>query len=155
MVYDSAGQMNEGHEHREIRPCWVVARPEYRAYLREVTDWLRLITLLELMTVRVLESQTSVETRYFIISWRASARVFLRRIREHWHIENRLHWVLDVTLREDESCVCKDQVPQNLATLRHIALNLPKQERFVKVGVAAKRKMAGGDNAYLLKVFCL
>ena len=106
------------------------------------------------MTVRVFEGKTSVEVRYFISSGRASARVFLRHIHEHWQIENGLHWVLDLAFREDESRVRKDHAPQNLATLRHIALNLLKQDRSVKVGMAAKRKMAGWDNDYLLKVLC-
>ena len=106
------------------------------------------------MTVRILDGKTSVETRYFITSWRASARNCLRHIREHWQIENGLHWVLDIAFREDESRVRKDHAPHNLATLRHIALNLLKQERSIKVGIAAKRKIAGWDNDYLFKVLC-
>lgn len=154
VVYDTAKQVSEGHARRELRQCWVVTQPEYRAYLRRTTDWPQLTALVKLMTVRVLDGKTSVEMRYFISSWRASAHAFLQTIREHWQIENGLHWVLDIAFREDESRVRKDHAPQNLATLRHIALNLLKQDRAVKVGIAAKRKMAGWDNAYLLKVLC-
>lgn len=154
VVYDTVKQVSEGHHRREIRQCWVVTQPEYRAYLRRAADWSQLTSLVKLLTVRILEGKTSVETRYFIRSWRASARVFLHTIREHWQIENGLHWVLDIAFREDESRVRKDHAPQNLATLRHIALNLLKQERSVKVGLAAKRKMAGWDNDYLFKVLC-
>lgn len=154
VVYDTAKQVSEGHDRRELRQCWVVSQPEYRAYLRRASDWPRLISLVKLMTVRVLDGKTSVETRYFISSWHASARDFLHHIREHWQIENGLHWVLDIAFREDESRVRKDHAPHNLATLRHIALNLLKQDHSVKVGIAAKRKMAGWDNDYLLKVLC-
>lgn len=154
VIYDTAKQMSEGHHRRELRQCWVVAQPEYCAYLRRATDWPQLTSLVKLMTVRILDGKTSVETRYFITSWRASARDCLRHIREHWQIENGLHWVLDIAFREDESRVRKDHAPQNLATLRHIALNLLKQERSIKVGIAAKRKIAGWDNDYLFKVLC-
>lgn len=154
VVYDTAKQVSEGHKRRELRQCWVVSQPEYRAYLRRAADWPQLVSLIKLMTVRVVDGKSSVETRYFISSWAASARDCLRAIREHWQIENGLHWVLDIAFREDESRVRKDHAPQNLATLRHIALNLLKQDRSVRVGMAAKRKMAGWDNDYLLKVLC-
>jgi len=154
VVYDTAKQVSEGHQRREIRQCWVVTQPEYRDYLRRAGDWSQLISLVKLMTVRILASKTSVAMHDFISSWRASARDFLPIIREHWQIENGLHWVLDSAFREDASRVRRDHAPQNLATLRQIALNLLKQEHSVKVGIAAKRKMAGWDNDYLFKVLC-
>ena len=80
------------------------------------------------------------------------ARQLLRAIRGHWGIENSLHWVLDIAFREDDSRVRKDNAPENLAVLRHIALNLLKQEKSLKVGIKAKRKRAGWDNDYLMKV---
>ena len=60
--------------------------------------------------------------------------------------------MLDIAFREDESRVRKDNSPENLAVLRHITLNLLKQEKSLKVGINAKRKRAGWDNDYLLKV---
>jgi predicted transposase YbfD/YdcC len=95
-----------------------------------------------------------VTLRYFISSWDATAQTFLKAIRQHWQIENGLHWVLDIAFREDESRIRKDHAPANISLLRHISLNLLKQENSVKVGIAAKRKMAGWDNAYLLKLVC-
>jgi predicted transposase YbfD/YdcC len=154
VVYDTAKQVSEGHDRRELRQCWVVAQPDYRAYLRRAADWPQFTSLVKLLTVRVLDGKTSVESRYFISSWRASARDFLQHIRDHWQLENGLHWGLDIAFREDESRIRKDHAPQNLPTLRHIALNLLKQDHSVKVGIAAKRKMAGWDNDYLLKVLC-
>jgi predicted transposase YbfD/YdcC len=73
-------------------------------------------------------------------------------VRRRWGIENELHWVLDIAFREDESRVRKDHGPENLAVLRHMALNLLKQEQTAKVGIHAKRLKAGWDEAYLLKV---
>lgn len=154
VVYDTAKRVSQGHDRREIRQCWVVQQAEYRAYLRRGQDWPKLTSLVKLLTVRQTDAKTEVTTRYFISSWSASAQAFLKAIREHWQIENGLHWVLDIAFREDEARIRKDHAPQNMALLRHIALNLLKHESSVKVGIAAKRKMAGWDNAYLLKVLC-
>jgi predicted transposase YbfD/YdcC len=106
------------------------------------------------VSVRVTPDKTETSTRYFISSWEASAQDFMAAIREHWQIENGLHWVLDIAFREDESQIRKNHAPQNMAVLRHLALNLLKQETSVKVGIAAKRKMVGWDNDYLHKVVC-
>ena len=76
-------------------------------------------------------------------------------MREHWGIENSLHWVLDIAFREDESRVRKGHGPENLATIRHMALNLLRRETSSKGGVKARRLRAGLDEAYLLKVLSL
>ncbi len=154
VVYETAKHETEGHDRREIRQCWVVKQAEYRAYLRKGTTWMGLKSLIKLLTIRITPKKTEVTTRYFISSWEASAQAFLNSIREHWQIENGLHWVLDIAFREDESRIRKDHAPQNMAVLRHMALNLLKQERSMKVGIAAKRKMAGWSDDYLLKVLC-
>lgn len=152
--HDTAKRISEGHDRREIRQCWVVSEPEYRAYRRRGQNWPQLTSLVKLLTLRVTTTKTEVSVRYFIASCTASAHDFLQHIRDHWQIENGLHWVLDIAFREDEARIRKDHAPQNMATLRHMAVNLLKQETSVKVGIAAKRKMAGWDNAYLLKVLC-
>lgn len=153
-TFDSHKQVTEAHGRREIRHCWVVAEPEYLAYLRRAPVWSGLQSLVKLVTVRITNTQHEVTTRYFISSWQASAQQFLQRIRAHWQIENGLHWVLDIAFREDESRIRKDHAPQNMAVLRHVATNLLKRDVSVKVGIAAKRKMAGWDNTYLLRVLC-
>ena len=73
-------------------------------------------------------------------------------IRSHWSIENSLHWTLDVTFREDQCRVRKDNGPQNINTLRQIGHNLLKNETTLKVGIQGKRLNAGWDENYLLKV---
>ncbi len=96
--------------------------------------------------------QVSVETRYYISSLESDAQQFLRATRNHWGIENRVHWVLDVSFREDESRVRTGNAPENLAIVRHMALNLLRQDRTSKASIKAKRKLAGWDNDYLLSI---
>ena len=76
----------------------------------------------------------------------------MQAVRTHWSIENGLHWVLDIAFREDDSRLRKDNSDQNFAILRHIALNLLKQEKKGKGGIQAKRLRAGWDEDYLLRV---
>jgi predicted transposase YbfD/YdcC len=90
--------------------------------------------------------------RYYISSVAGPAKTVLRAVRRHWRIENSLHWVLDIAFREDKSRVRVGHAAKNLSILRRIALNLLKQEKTAKVGIKAKRLMAGWDQAYLLKV---
>src|SRR5258708_38286649 len=72
--------------------------------------------------------------------------------RDHWLIENDLHWLLDIAFDQDHNRVHKDHAPENLAVLQHIALNLVKQETSTRSSVKTKRLRAGWDNAYLWKI---
>ena len=77
----------------------------------------------------------------------------LQAVRGHWSIENSLHWVLDIAFREDESRVRKDHAPENLSVLRHIALNLLKQDLSKKLGIKNKRLVAAWNNDFLIHLF--
>ena len=74
-------------------------------------------------------------------------------IRQHWDIENKLHWSLDVTFNEDRCRIRKEHAPENMAGARHIALNLLRQEHSHQISLRQKRLLCGLDEHYLLMVF--
>jgi hypothetical protein len=92
-------------------------------------------------------------TRYFLTSL-VYERIedFMRAVKQHWHVEINLHWSLDVSFQEDLNRVRIGHAAENLAIVRRIALNLLKQENTHKRGISCKRKTAGWNNQYLLKV---
>ena len=144
---------NKGHGRIEIRECWATDAPEYLEYINEeIGDWAGLRSLVFVRAQRRIGAEISSETRLFISSCPPEAKRLLQYIRSHWEIENKLHWILDMAFREDESRVRQGYAAENLAVLRHLCLNLLKQETSAKVGVKAKRLKAGWDMSYLLKV---
>lgn len=150
--HQHARQVNKAHGRLEIRESWTLSDPDYLDYLRRRAEWKSLQTLVRVRAERRIGRHRSVEMHYYLSSLANNARRLLQCIRAHWGIENGLHWVLDIAFREDESRVRKEHGPENMAVLRHIALNLLQQEHTAKVGIKNKRLQAAWDNDYLLKV---
>lgn len=93
------------------------------------------------------------ERRYYITSHKEQTAKFIANaIRSHWHVENKLHWQLDVSFNEDLNRLHSGYAAENVSMMNKIALNLLKNERSVKVGVKNKRLKAGWDNDYMMKV---
>jgi predicted transposase YbfD/YdcC len=124
------------------------------ASLEALSRWPGLHTVLAVETLRSTKGTPKVETeiRYFLSSCRDDPVVLGRAIRKHWGIENALHWVLDVTFREDDSRVRDQHAARNLAALRKIAINLVGRDGSTKASVRARRKRAAWDNDYMLQL---
>ena len=150
--YSYAKKVDKNHGRIEIRQCWTISDPEYLANIRKLSRWKGVESLVMILSERRIGEEVEVQDRYYISSLESDAGKILEAKRSYWGIENGLHWVLDVAFNEDHSRIRKDNAPQNFAVLRHMALNLLKQEHTVKVGIKAKRLKCGWDTDYLLKV---
>ena len=123
------------------------------AWLQGKENWPGLKTIVEVERHRDIGGNVSSETSYYISSVEISAEKMASAIRGHWGIENSLHWTLDVSFREDQCRVRKNHAPENMAILRHIAVNLLKRDKTFKGGITAKRLKAGWDTDYLIAIF--
>lgn len=150
--YDTEQTVDKDHGRLETRQCWTISDPVVLRGLRGTQEWEGLQCVAKVRARRKVGDKTTTEDRYYLSSLDGQAQQLLMATRTHWGIENSLHWVLDIAFREDESRVRKGHGAQNLATLRHIALNLLKQERTSKVGIKNKRLKAGWSEQYLLRV---
>jgi predicted transposase YbfD/YdcC len=140
---DDHKTVGKNHGRIETRECWATADPEYLAALYKPEQWAGLQTVAMVRAERRNSDKHQEETRLYISSLPGDAPQLLHAVRSHWHIENRLHWVLDVTFNEDDCRIRTDNAPQNMAVLRHMALNLLKQEQSTKRSLRGKRLKAG------------
>lgn len=146
--HDYDKQVNKGHGRLEIRECWVIDDPVAFEYIRHYEGWADLHAIVCLKRERHIAEQIQRETAYYITSLKGNARKILTATRCHWSIENSLHWVMDVTFREDESRIRKDNSSQNMVVLRHIALNILKKDKS-KGSLRQKRYKATLDDTFL------
>jgi predicted transposase YbfD/YdcC len=101
---------------------------------------------------RAVGGEVSIAQRFFLTSLPCEAVRVAQAVRAHWGVENALHWVLDVSFREDDCRIRQGHGAQNMAVLRHMALNLLRRESGHKRGIKARRKRAGWDRDYLFQV---
>lgn len=140
----------QGHGRLERRTYWTMGQTDF---LLGAAKWR------ELKSIGCVESRCSrpgqadtIERRYYLLSIESDVSRFAEAVRHHWSIENQLHWVLDVAFKEDTSRICRGHSGENLAVIRHMAVNLLHQETTARGGVKAKRLKAGWDDDYLHKV---
>lgn len=130
-----------------------------RYYQSDQLDWfadraqwegLKSVGMVE--AIREIGTERTVERRYYLSSLPLGVATFARAVRGHWAVENKLHWVLDVQMREDQSRARAGYAAENLATLRRLALNLLQREKTKKRGIRGKQLNASWDHAYLLRL---
>jgi predicted transposase YbfD/YdcC len=127
-----------------------------RYYLVDSLEWLegqakwkglKAVGMVE--SERKIDGKTSIERRYYILSFASEVKRFGTAVRGHWGIENSLHWVLDVAFREDKCRIRTGNAPENMSVLRHMAVNLLKVDQKEKRGIKARMLKAGWDEEYL------
>jgi len=106
-------------------------------------------------SLREIHGEVTRERRYYLCSLKLDVETFARAVRSHWGVENKVHWIMDVSFREDQSRAREGYAAQNLAMLRRLALNLLKREKTKKRGIRGKMLNAGWDHPYLLKLLGL
>lgn len=151
-AYDTDRTIEKDHGRIEIRQAWTISDAALLQHLRNADHFKNLRTVMKVRHERRCNEQVTVEEHYYLSSLSASAATLLAAKRAHWQVENSLHWVLDIAFREDDCQVRKNNGAHNFAILRHIALNLLRQETSVKLGIHNKRLKAAWSRSYLLKV---
>lgn len=178
--YVLAVKGNQKKLHKDIKNAFVIAdddsspycieslatlekdhgRIEFRRYdvcyevglLEERYNWPKLEAICRVVSTReLINGATTNTTRYFIASRALTPELFISAVRGHWSIENKLHWVLDMAFREDESRARIKNLAANLATLKHISFNILKKLD-IKPSIRVRRKLAGWDNNFMFNV---
>jgi predicted transposase YbfD/YdcC len=143
--------VNNGHGRIEIRRCWPIADPLALASLAHYAGWAGLQSVVMVLRERRRATGQQTETVYSLSSLPADAQRILAATRAHWSVQNSFHWTLDVIFAEDASRVRLDDAPENLAVIRHIALNLLKRHP-AKLSLKRKRFRSALDDSFLFEL---
>ena len=145
---DKKTTSDKGHGRIEKREYFLTTDIEW---INKRDEWAGLNAIGMVRSTRIIDNVESSENRYFIASITDIAD-FSQAVRTHWGIENNLHWCLDVNFNEDKCRARKDNSGENLAVIRHIALNLYKSFKSVKLSMKAKRFRCSFDDDFLCSV---
>src|SRR5262249_52422861 len=140
----------QGHGRHEKRSYIVIHDPPAES-IRNHGEWEGLKVIGLCYSERTVDGETSDELRYFIGSRKMSAKAYGEAYRDHWRIENSLHWRLDVIFREDDSRIQKRNGQTNFALLRKLALSLLKRQPG-KESIRRRRLAASYDTDFLEQI---
>ena len=148
----STEEVDTGHGRIETRRCRQIKIN--KKYLPSSERWAKLNSIIEIEARRVIDDKTSTEKRYYISSLALDAKKAASVVRQHWAVENKLHWVLDVSFREDESRIRRNNGAEVMSTLRRLTLNLLKANTTCKASMKRKRKIAIMDDTLRSELVC-
>jgi predicted transposase YbfD/YdcC len=139
------------HHRLEKRACWVLPVAQIEG-LEQANQWNGLETIVMVNRERHLWNKIQTETQFYLSSLPCDAQLISEAIRQHWGIENQLHWVLDVTFNEDKSRIRQGHSPENFTLLRRMAISLLNQETSSKLSLRQKTKRAAMNCNYMFEV---
>lgn len=139
----------EKHGRIEVRKIYTTGSIDF---LPQKGDFKKLQSIVCVCSQRTVGDKTSEEKRYYISSLPSNPERQGDAIRSHWGIENKVHWVLDVTFNEDKLKAKTGYIAENLAVIRHIVVNLLKNDRKTKGSIAKKRFKAALNEGYFVEV---
>jgi predicted transposase YbfD/YdcC len=137
--------INGDHGRIETRTTTVIHE---LAWLQKRYDWPGLKAVVMVKSSREISGKIEQETRFYITSLVMAAALLGPVVRSHWAVENSLHWVMDMTFRDDECRVRTDHAPANFTTIKHMACNLLRQASG-KDSLRLRRKVAAWDDDFL------
>ena len=140
-----------GHHRLEKRSCFCLPVAQVQR-LYQSEQWNGLNTIVMMSRERHLWNKTQAETQFYLSSLPCNAQLVSSAIRQHWSIENQLHWVLDVTFNEDKSRIRQGHSPENFTLLRRMAIGLLNQETKSKRSLRQKTKRAAMNCNYMMEV---
>lgn len=149
MNFDTVVEVDKGHGRLEQRQCHVT---EDIQWLRDRHPyWKELKSVIEIESQRDIQGQIETEKRYYISSLSTGSKTLLNAIRQHWGVENKLHWVLDICFNDDQMRIRKGNAPRNIAIIKKTVLNLLNIIKKDKPRISLKRmrKLAGWDHEFL------
>lgn len=145
--------IDTGHGRIETRICRVIC--DFEHITNENDKWKDLKQIIEIESIREFKNsdkKTEKAFRYYITNLEETPEKLLSKVRSHWGVENKLHWILDVQFNEDQSRKRKNNAAENYSIILKIVLNLLKNDKSVKQGIQGKRLKAAWDNNYVLKI---
>ena len=149
ITHDYFEEISKGHGRVETRKSWISTCLDT---IENTTKWPGITAIGMVESERYIKGITTVERRHYIASIAQDAEIFAHAVRSHWGIENKLHWVLDVTFKEDASRVRRDNCAENLGVIRHIVINILRQDKTTKGSVKGRRYKCAVDSEYANKV---
>lgn len=150
-IADDDENIDIGHGRIETRKCTIITD---MAHIEYPDKWEKLNVLIRIESKRCDKATgvTENSTRYYIASKRESASFYQKNIRNHWGIENNLHWTLDVVFQED-ACRKRDgNTAQNFSLINKVAINILKNDQSKNISSRRKRNIASWDMEYLAKL---